>query len=417
MSSTYAPLPFSYLAPGGANPRMGLRKDGVYGTSADVPRIYEEPATSSRGERTGTEFKDNPYNVYANASDTSAQLGRPGITGNYEAVYDRPTQTPQHQKPGGDYSHYHIPEADYVRSDRDLQREQRNPGRGYHEPDAHAPRQGRVQTYLPPGDAGRHTPDDKSSRVQNEPTPSAFDNFILVKDPNRTDQNTASDISSTDHDGGKTKLQTLFEDKGHTPRHNNISTQPPANETRNGDLAAKQNPSYETRFEEPNYSLYYGSNTTDRPMANGERPKESIRNHLADQTAHATKSGQPRECCRCSTCSAVVTAIIITAVICFGAGFVAGWFGAIADRDKSATVIPTSQSTVTFYGQTPDTTLAAVSKESTTSTSSTSTTKTTTTTTQPSSTATTTTASHSYSSSPAVSNTTASNATRAFQAG
>lgn len=386
MSSAYAPLPFSYLSADGPKPRAGLRKDGVYGTSADVPRIYEEPEpVFQRDDRAGPGFLNNPYGVYANAPNNSVQQVK---LDSYEPVY-RPSQMPQpmgstartqespydirqqrpdilenrSQKPGGEYQVYSIPEADYVTSDKDLrQREDRKPGYGNHQPEPSTSRQERVQSYFPPRDAGRQTPDiDKQSRGQNEVTaPGTNDNFILVKDPNRTDQKPASDASALSRDAGKTKLQTLFEDSGPTP------TPRTQNYTSN-----TANPSHEIGFEEPNRSPSYGLNTAERPPVTGKGTRGVTPNENRDQTAYSEKRGKGTQCCRCSTCSAVVIAIIITAVICLGVGFVAGWFGAIANREKND-MSPTSQSTAAFNEQptnatTPASSLATT-KESTSTT-------------------------------------------------
>lgn len=345
MSSTYAPLPFSYLSADGPKPRPGLRKDGVYGTSADVPRIYEDMGPGQRDDRAVTGFLNNPYSVYANAPNNAAQQVK---LDNYEAV-PRPSHMPQplgptprtqespydirqrpdlledrSLKPGGEYHVYSIPDADYVTSDRDLrQREDRKPGYGNHQPEPSTPRQERVQSYFPPQDIGRQTPDiDKYSREQNKMTPGANDNFILVKDPSRTDQKPVSDASALSRDAGKTKLQTLFEDSGPTPSSRQ-------------NYGHNSNPSHDIGFEEPNHSLSYGLNASERPTANGKGTKGMTSNEHRDQTAYVKKRGEGNQCCHCSTCSAVVLAIIITAVICLGVGFVAGWFGAIADREKN----------------------------------------------------------------------------------
>lgn len=326
-----------------------MRKDGVYGTSADVPRIYEEPEPvfQQRDDRAAPGFLNNPYGVYANAPNNSAQQVK---LDTYEAVY-RPSQMPpplgptartqespydirqqrpdlledRSQKPGGEYHVYSIPEADYVTSGKDLrQRDDRKPGYGNQQPELSTSRQERVQSYFPPRDAGRQTPDiDKHSRGQNEMTPGTNDNFILVKDPSRTDQKPVSDASALNRDAGKTKLQTLFEDSGPapTPRMQNYGN--------------TSNPSHEIGFEEPNRSPSYGLNTAERPAVNGKGTKGATSNEHRDQTAYSERRGKGTQCCRCSTCSAVVIAIIITAVICLGVGFVAGWFGAIADREKN----------------------------------------------------------------------------------
>lgn len=396
MKSAYAPLPFSYLS-SDAKPKVGLRKDGVYGTSADVPRIYQ-PETQDQPQHDAGNISmstDYPYSVYANASALN-----PGTAADYRGNYQQQQQampskasadhslysqdgpqrsqetTPHRpQKPEGGYLVYppSKQENPYLArispKEEDLERRD-EPSSDYEYRGlavAKRPQEpnrsnavGRVPSHYPPGGNnvyetfnGVESPSTHTMEPQQKQPTAVMsnDNFILVKDPNRPESVVIPEpISSANNDRGRNNnLQTLFEadePRKQLPRAR-YNAQPPESHKYNGPSKAESNTrhDHESGFDRPNYAIYNGPQQLgpesvtatiipEQPIYREDKPgavqPDSHRSSDARLVKDSEAERNGTSCCVCGKCTAVVIAVIITAIICLGAGFIAGWFGAKA---------------------------------------------------------------------------------------
>lgn len=409
MKSAYAPLPFSYLS-SDAKPKVGLRKDGVYGTSADVPRFHQ-PETQDQSQQDAGNISlstEYPYSVYANASSlnqgthtdyrsNNAQQQTPAD--HHPPIYSQngpqrlQEATPYRpQKPEGGFLVY--PPSKYEESyigrnspKEEVTERKDEPPIDYDYPGlvvAKRPQEqnrsnaaaavGRAPSHYPPA-VGNNDEKQVYETINGVESPSTytmepkqkqpkavipkdFDNFILVKDPNRPDSVIIPDpITSANKDPPRrnNNLQTLFEadeprkQQQQQTRYNALSPENHYVSSPSKEDANTRHNQGESGFDRSGQAIYHGPQKVGpqlTPAATNPEPPTYRENgpgavtpdshHSSDARLVKDSTAERNRTSGCGKCSAVVIAVIVTAIICLGAGFIAGWFGAKAAPGNDA---------------------------------------------------------------------------------